>query len=536
MDKFILALPTILAAIVLIAVAEYFKRRAKTVEGYYIANRGVNMWLLTGTYVASWVSITGIMGWSSLAFRQGVAYSIWTYGLWGVLVFTFLVGLPLRRLAQYSGEMVYEGGTGIKKENKLLTPPDFFELRFPSRWVRGISSIMLVLGLLLYAVGQMVGMSIALSFLGIDFGWGIIIYTVLIAWTTLRAGTPGVIVNDTINMFTFVVAAFILIPFALKSVGGIHQLVATTEAMSPGLWSNVGYQSSLFALISYNLVWNFMTAGSPHLVQRAYTAKSEKIFLKAQVLGLLIVTVWCWLQWTSAMAGHVLLPELVATNGDNVLPLLALNVLPRILAGVVLAAIFAVGISTVNTQISNIAFGAARDIYQELGRKNLTEAQLMRITKIMVVAAILVVAIFSWTRPGFIAELTTWGVAFYGACFLPMFIFGFFWRRTTTAGVLTGISVGSALYIIFGLLKLTGIYNLPYGTNPFLVTLPITVLLIIVVSLLTKQSDKEKWVATKVREVIKRKSEEPAVAKDYVLPIIVIIASVIFAVVLFWMF
>ena len=65
MDKFILALPTILAAIVLIAVAEYFKRRAKTVEGYYIANRGVNMWLLTGTYVASWVSITGIMGWSS---------------------------------------------------------------------------------------------------------------------------------------------------------------------------------------------------------------------------------------------------------------------------------------------------------------------------------------------------------------------------------------------------------------------------------------------------------------------------------------
>ncbi|MEA4846957.1 MAG: sodium:solute symporter family protein [Clostridiaceae bacterium] len=538
MDNFVLALPTIIAAIILFAVAEYYKRQATTVSGFYVMNRGANMWLLTGTYVASWVSITGIMGWSSLAYRQGVAYSIWTYGLWGVLVFTFLVGLPLRRLAHYSDELVYRG-EGASKSNemahKLLTPTDFFELRFPNRWVRGISSIMLVLGLLLYAVGQMMGLALAFSFLGVNFNVAVVICTLGIIWTTIRAGTPGVIVNDTINMFTFVIAAAVLIPFVLTKVGGIHNLIQVTNAMRPGLWTNLGSGSSLFTLISLNIIWNFMTAGSPHLVQRSFTAKNEKVFLNSQILGLLIVGIWCWLQWTSATAGNILLPEISVANGDNVLPLLALATLPRILAGLVLAAIFAVGISTINTQVSNIAFSLERDIYECLGGKKLSEEKSLRLTKIMVVACCIAIAVFAVTYPSFISEMTSWGVAFYGACFLPMFIFGLFWQHTTTQGVLAGISAGSLLYIIFGLLKLFGIFALPNSMNPFLITMPIGVLLIVIVSLLTKQSPEEAFVAAKVREIVKRKPElaERATAKDYAVPIAVIVVAITFAIVLF---
>jgi len=44
----------------------------------------------------------------------------------------------------------------------------------------------------------------------------------------------GVIVNDTINMFTFVAAVFLLLPFALDAVGGIDKLVAITSKAKPG--------------------------------------------------------------------------------------------------------------------------------------------------------------------------------------------------------------------------------------------------------------------------------------------------------------
>ncbi len=390
-----------------------------------------------------------MMGWSSLAFRKGIAVSMWTFGFWGVVFFTFLVGLPLRRVAKYSHELIEKSDTVVEAK-QLLTAPDFFELRFPSKWVRGISSIMLIGGLTFYAVGQLVGMSLAMSFLGINFGTALIICTVILIWTTVRAGTPGIIVNDTINMFTFVIAVFILIPFALYAVGGIDNLVAITSKAKPGMWSDMGYQNTIFFIVSFNLIWNFMTAGSPHLVQRAYTAKSEKVFLKAQIIGVFIVIMWCWFLYISTQTGLVLLPDLQAKDADNLLPLIAIKVLPTFLAGVVLAAIFAVGFSTINTQVSVMAFGAARDVYQTLFKPDISEKDLMIFTKWMIAVLSIVVALFAWTKPWFIAELTTWGVAFYGACFVPMFVCGFFWKRATTAGILTGISSGSLVYITSG--------------------------------------------------------------------------------------
>lgn len=530
-----LILPTIIAIIVCLGIVEYFKRKASTVGGFYVANRGANIWLLTGTYVASWVSITGMMGYSSLAFRKGIAFNMWTWGFWGVVFFTFLVGLPLRRVAKYSHELIDQSDTVVEAK-ELLTPPDFFQLRFPSKWVRGISSIMLIGGLTFYAVGQLIGMSLAMTNMGIGYGTALIVCTVIVVWTTVRAGTPGIIVNDTINMFTFVFAALLLIPFAMYAVGGIDNLVAITSKAKPGMWGETGYQNTIFLILSFNLIWNFMTAGSPHLVQRAYVAKSEKVFLKAQIIGVFIVITWAWFLYISTQTGLALFPDLPAKEADNIMPLVALKVMPTFLAGVVLASIFAVGFSTINTQISNMAFCAARDVYQTLVKPDISEKGLLNFTKWMIAVLSIVVALFAWMKPWFIAELTTWGIAFYGACFVPMFICGFFWKRATAQGVLTGISAGSIVFVILGVLKYTGAYNLPYGIHPFLITLPLTVILIVIVSLMTEQSEQERKVALKIREVVARKSDEPTTGSDYIVPVVILILSLAVMFLLFWMF
>ena len=530
-----LLLPTIIAIIIVFAVVEYFKRKASTVEGFYVANRGANLWLLTGTYVASWVSITGMMGYSGLAFRKGISFNMWTWGFWGVVFFTFLVGLPLRKVARYSHELIEKSDTVVEAK-ELLTPPDFFQLRFPSKWIRGISSVMLLGGLTFYAVGQLIGMSLAMTNLGLSYGTSLIFLTIVVIYTTMRAGTPGVIVNDTINMFTFVAAVFLLLPFALDAVGGIDKLVAITSKAKPGIWSEMGYQNTIFLILSFNLIWNFMTAGSPHLVQRAYVARSEKIFLKGQIIGVFIVIAWAWFLYIGTQTGLVLFPNLSGREADNILPLVAIKTMPAILAGVILAGIFAVGFSTINTQISNMAFCAGRDIYQVLFKPDISEKSLLQFTKWMIAVLTIVVALFAWSRPWFIAELTTWGIAFYGACFVPMFICGFYWKRANATGILTGISTGSIVFIILGVLKYTGAYDLPYQMHPFLVTLPLTVIVIVIVSLVTKQSEQERKIALRVREVVARKTDEPATGADYAAPIVVIILSFVVMFVLFGMF
>ena len=418
----------------------------------------------------------------------------------------------------------------------LLTPPDFFQLRFPSKLIRGISSAMLIFGLAFYAVGQLIGMSLAMSNIGLNYQMALVICTAIIIWTTIRAGTPGIIVNDTINMVTFVVACVLLLPFAFKAVGGLDNLIAVSSEARPGIWGATGYKNAIFTIISYNLIWNFMTSGSPHLVQRAYVAKDEKIFLKSQVIGVFLVIVWTWFLYSSTQSGLLLFPDLAGKASDNLLPLVAIKVMPSLLAGLVLASIFAVGFSTINTQISNLAFSASRDIYQKLINPKVSEKDFLSFTKLMIVVLSLFVAFFAWVRPGFIYEITSWGIAFYGACFVPMFVFGFFWKRATATGVLIGISVSSLTFILLGLLKLTNTFTLPYGIHPFLVTLPLTIIIIVVASLMTQQSEREKEVATAIRDIVARKTDKPAQPKDYIVPIVILVLSLTMMIVLLKMF
>lgn len=529
--ELLLWLPTVICIVIAFGVVEYFGRRIRDIEGYYVANRAVNPLLLTGTYVASWVSITGMVGMSGSAYRQGIAWNQWTWGFWGVVFFTFLVGLPLRKLSRYSHELA-DPASGQVEAGALLTPPDFFQMRFPSKWVRGISAIMLVCGLTFYAVGQLMGMSIALTNLGLNYYVGLLLLSAVIIYTTVRAGTPGVIVNDTINMFTFILAVAVLVPFALKAVGGIDNMVAISSQARPGIWSNLGYKNTVLGLISYNLVWNFMTAGSPHLVQRAYTARDEKTFLKSQVVGVLVVILWTWFLYTGTNTGLVLFPDLKGTASDNILPMVAIKTMPAILAGIVLAGIFAVGFSTINTQISVLAFSLSRDVYQTLINPKVQEARMLKLTKWFIALLTLIIAFFGWIRPGFIYEVTSWGIAFYGAAFVPMFVFGLFWKRANTAGMLAGMVLSSLTYIVFGLLKLTGVYVLPGGVHPFLISLPVSILSIVLVSLFVGQSEKEKFVAQRVSEILSKRSDEVVTVKDYVVPVAVLILAIVFGIVL----
>jgi Na+/proline symporter len=325
-----------------------------------------------------------------------------------------------------------------------------------------------------------------------------------------------------------------MVPFAVKAVGGIDTMVAISEAAQPGIWHNMGVGKSLMAIVAYNLVWNSMTAGSPHLVQRAYTAKSLRSFMKSQVIGVTIVIMWCWVLYTGTQTGLIFFPGITSNESDKILMMVSQQTMPVLLAGVVIASIFSVGFSTVNTQISNLAFAWTRDIHESLlvkDKSKWTEARMLKVTKIAIAIITLIIALFTWTRPGFIYEITSWGIAFYGSTFVPMFIFGLYWKKCTTTGVVTGSVVSSITFIVLGILGLFKMSPVPPDAHPFIVSLPVSIVIMVLVSLMSKQSKDENEVANNMHIVMKQKNDEPTTASDYLVPICVIIACVIFGVI-----
>jgi hypothetical protein len=58
----------------------------------------------------------------------------------------------------------------------------------------------------------------------------------------------------------------------------------------------------------------------------------------------------------------------------------------------------------------------------------------------------------------------------------------------------------------------------------------------VIASLMTEQSEQERKIAVRIREVVARKTDEPATGADYAAPIVVIILAFVVMFVLFGMF
>ena len=126
------------------------------------------------------------------------------------------------------------------------------------------------------------------------------------------------------------------------------------------------------------------------------------------------------------------------------------------------------------------------------------QSRLLRIRKALVITVItLSYGMLLLSPPDTLSSL---GEVAFGAIAQigPALIAAFFWRRATHKGVLWGIGSGFSIWIIFNLLPQLGFYTHPLANSAFsattivtLIGLLINILVLVIVSLLTRQSIRE---------------------------------------------
>src|SRR5699024_9429247 len=134
--------------------------------------------------------------------------------------------------------------------------------------------------------------------------------------------------------------------------------------------------------------------------------------------------------------------------GDKVMPLLALEVLPPWLAGIVLAAPMAAIMSTVDSLLLLVSSSIVKDLYLNYIEPKATHTRVKRF--IIGVTAILGIIVFVIAL--YPAELIIWLNLF--ACgglegvFIWSFIMGIYWKKGNKFGSLSSMIVGVALYVL----------------------------------------------------------------------------------------
>ena len=178
-----------------------------------------------------------------------------------------------------------------------------------------------------------------------------------------------------------------------------------------------------------------------------------------------------------------------ASEAENVFIVLSTNLLPPILAGLVMAGILAATISSSDSYLLIAASAFSKNIYQGLIRKKATDKQVLIMSRITLLVITLFAIFIALDEDSVIFTIVSFAWAGFGATFGPLMLFSLFWKRINRAGAIAGMVSGGCMVFIWNLLirPLGGIWDI-YELLPAFV---ISSICIVVVSLLTKAPSEE---------------------------------------------
>ena len=182
--------------------------------------------------------------------------------------------------------------------------------------------------------------------------------------------------------------------------------------------------------------------GNQGMYQKFFSAKSESDARKS-VVGWIIGTVT--LETLLIALAVVASSKLHADQPREIIALTAKQALPPLLGAILFGGVFAKVISTANNYLFSPSTNLIHDVYQRFINKNASPARIMIVSRLIVVLLGLF-AVLQACRIQSVLKASLYAYTVYGAAVTPSVMAVFFWRRSTTAGAITSIILGTIRY------------------------------------------------------------------------------------------
>lgn len=250
----------------------------------------------------------------------------------------------------------------------------------------------------------MIGVSLVMHALtGWDRGSIIVVSGILVTAYTLLGGIEAVIWTDVVQSIVLMVGAFVLLGMLLGGMpegpGQAISLAAEQNKFSLGSWSADLTSSTVWVVFAFGVFINLGNFGiDQSFVQRYHTADSDRAAGRAVWLGALLyipISLIFFFIGTAAYAYYQTHPDLlleVAAGdtekavADKILPHFIATQLPYGSAGLLIAAIAAAAMSSIDTSLNSSATILLKDVYQRWIRPLTSEREAMWVLRITTIA------------------------------------------------------------------------------------------------------------------------------------------------------
>ncbi len=417
-----------------------FFRRNKTSMAFTLGNRNIPRFVVTLSIFATFVSSI-----SYLALPGNAYLTDWN-------AFVFSLSLPIAALvAVYLFVPLYR---------RVNSPSayTFLEQRF-GPWARIYASAS-------YFLTQLMRIGTILYLLALTihsiFGWDIraviIVTGIIIMLYSVLGGIQAVVWTDAIQAVILIAGALICAGYLLfhmpEGPGQLFRIAAEHQKFSLGSYQLDLSGSTFWVVLVYGIFINLQNYGiDQNYVQRYIASRTDRdakrsaftggmLYIPVSLLFLFIGT--ALFAFYQSSAGH-LSPEMTdPSRSDGVFPYFIVHELPVGLTGLLIASIFAAGMSTVSTSYNSTATVFLTDYYRRFFRSDPSEKQSMKVLYISsLVISICGIAI-ALAMIHVKSALDTWWklASVFSGGMLGLFLLGVFSRSTKPFAALAGVSAG----------------------------------------------------------------------------------------------
>lgn len=415
----------------------FFKKKG-TSEEFTSAGRSLPGWVVGMSIFATYVSSISYLGYPGKAFS----------GDWNAFVFSLSIPIASYFAARYF--------VPFYRSQDSISAYSFLENRF-GPWARIYASSCYLLTQIARTGSILYLLALPMNVL---LGWNIqtiiIVTSVAIVLYSMLGGMKAVIWTEAIQGIILIGGALVCM-FILLFDMPEGQAQTFSIAMEDGKFSLGSFGSSLsestfWVCLIYGVFTNLQNYGiDQSYVQRYHTAKNEKEAKFSALFGgylFIPVSAVFFMIGTGLYAFYKVHPGVLpdGVGADYVFPFFIVNELPVGLTGLLIASIFAAGMSTIATSVTSSSTIILTDYYQRF-RKHAGNRERMLVLKLssvgVGVAGILVAFAFMSVQSALDAW---WALAsIFSGGMLGLFLLGYISRKARNFDAVLGVVCGVIL-------------------------------------------------------------------------------------------
>lgn len=425
-----------------------FYRKNKTPSAFTLGNNTLPSWVITLSIFATFVSSISYLALPGQAYLTNWNAFVFSLSLPIAAIFAVKFFVPLYRSVNSPSAYTY------------------LEKRF-GPWAKTYASAMYLLTQLMRAGTILFLLSLLLSEV---VGWNIttiIIVTGLSVMVySLLGGIQAVAWTDAIQGIILIAGALIsvgFLVFAMPDAGEpLFEIAAANDKFGLGSFSFDFTSSTFWVVLIYGLFINLQNFGiDQNYIQRYMSSRSDKAAQISALWGGLIyipVSALFLFIGTALFSFYQAQPDLLPAGktGDEVFPYFIVNQLPTGLTGLLIASIFAAGMSTISTSINSSATVILTDFFKFPAQSAITEKRSMTVLYISSLVFSLLSISVAVAMINVKSALDAWWklASIFSGGMLGLFLLGFMAPKIKTTAAVIGVVAG---VLVIGWMSLSSV-------------------------------------------------------------------------------